>query len=188
MQKIGGKRAAVELSISTIVIVVLAVSMLILGLVLVRTIFSGAKSVADMSSDQMKNQIATLFGEAKKVVVYPDSKRVDVVQGELGGFGIGIKNLIQGSSSGKLFSYEVIVSDPDVQKKCGVTDTAILGLITTGRAEKDISLASGELTAGKVLFSTSVGDPQCTVRFRINVMVNNEPYGSELMDVSFKAA
>lgn len=188
MQKIGAKRGAVELSISTIVIVVLAVSMLILGLVLVRTIFTGAKNVADMSNDQLKNQISTLFGDARKVVVYPDSKRVDVTQGELGGFGIGIKNLNQGSASGTKFSYEVIVSDPDVQKKCGTTDATIMGLITTGRAEKDITLASGESTVGKVLFATAIGDPQCTVRFRINVKVNNEPYGSELMDVSFKSA
>ncbi len=187
MQKIGGKRGAVELSISTIVIVVLAVSMLILGLVLVRTIFSGAKNVADMSNDQLKNQISTLFGDARKVVVYPDSKRVDIVQGELSGFGIGIKNLNQGSSSGTKFSYEVMVSDPDVQTKCQTTDSAILALITTGRAEKDIPLASGESTVGKVLFLAEVGDPICTVRFRINVKINNEPYGSELMDVTFKA-
>jgi type II secretory pathway pseudopilin PulG len=187
MQKLGGKRAAVELSISTIVIVVLAVSMLILGLVLVKSIFTGAKNVADMSNEQLKNQISTLFGDQRKVVVYPDSKRVDITQGELNGFGIGIKNLNQGSSAGTKFSYEVIVSDPDVMKKCGVTDAAIIGLITTGRAENDIMLASGESTASKVLFTTATGDPLCTVRLRINVKVNNEPYGSELMDVTFKA-
>ena len=182
-----GKRGAVELSISTIVIVVLAVSMLILGLVLVKSIFTGAKNVADMSSDQMKNQISTLFGDEKRVVVYPDSKRVEVIQGEQGGFGIGIKNLREGSAATTKFSYEVIVSDADVQKKCGVNDAVILNLITTGRAEKDIPLASGELTVGKVLMTTGVGDPLCTVRFRINVMANSEPYGSELMDVTFKA-
>ena len=188
MQKISAKRGAVELSISTIVIVVLAVSMLILGLVLVKTIFTGAKKVADMSNDQLTNQISTLFGDAQGVVVYPNSKRVDIVQGTVDGFGIGIKNLNQGSSSGTKFSYEVIVSDPDVQKKCGTTDAAILALITTGRAEKDIALASGGVTVGKVLFTTGVGDPQCTVRFRINVNANNQAYGSELMDVTFKAA
>ncbi|MEK6953289.1 MAG: hypothetical protein AABX29_09845, partial [Nanoarchaeota archaeon] len=37
------KKAALELSIGTIVILVLAMSMLILGLILIRTIFTGAK-------------------------------------------------------------------------------------------------------------------------------------------------
>jgi hypothetical protein len=187
MQKIGGKKAAVELSISTIVVVVLAVSMLILGLVLVRTIFTGAKNVADMSNEQMKSQISELFGESRRVVVYPDSKRVDITQGEIGGFGIGVQNLREGSSTGVTFSYEVVVSDPDVQRKCGVTDTAILALIDTGRTERNLEIASGESWSGKVLFNTNIGDPLCTVRFRINVKVNNEPYGSEMMDIIFKA-
>ena len=42
------KRGAVELSVSTIVIVVLAMSMLILGIVLVKNIFSSANDIVDM--------------------------------------------------------------------------------------------------------------------------------------------
>lgn len=188
MQKIGGKKAAIELSISTIVIVVLGVSMLILGLVLVRSIFTGAKNVADMTDDQLKAQISAMFGDDRSIVVYPDSKQIDVVQGKKGDFGIGIKNRIQGSAADKKFSYEVIVSDAGVQKKCGTTDAAMLDLITVGQSEKDIPIASGGSYSTRVRFETSVGDPQCTVRFRINVRVNSEIYGSESMDVTFKAA
>ena len=43
IRKITGKKGAMELSMGTIVILVLAMSMLILGLVLIRTIFMGAK-------------------------------------------------------------------------------------------------------------------------------------------------
>jgi len=187
MQKVG-KRGAVELSISTIVIIVLAMAMLILGLVLVRTIFTGATSVASMTTDQLKNQVNTLFGADSKVVVYPDSQRIDVVQGTPTAFGIGVKNLNQGSASATTFSYVVSVSDPDVQKKCGVSSDTIMSYITTGRADTNIPIASGDLYVAKVLFETGSGTPLCTVRFRIDVSSNNQPYATSLMDVTFKAA
>ena len=59
MQK---KKGAMELSISTIVIIVLAMSMLIFGMILLKNIFGGAKDVVDMTNEQVKNQIAILFG------------------------------------------------------------------------------------------------------------------------------
>ena len=45
------KKGAMELSIGTIVIIVLAMSMLILGLVLIKTIFVGAKYNVDTIED-----------------------------------------------------------------------------------------------------------------------------------------
>lgn len=189
MQKIRGKKAAIEMSIGTIVVVVLAMSMLILGLVLIRTIFTGAKNVADMTNDQLTNQISQLFGADQKVAVYPNSKKIDIVQGTPNGFGIGIKNLRTGSTSAVKFSYEVVVSDPDVQTKCGVSDTEISKLITTGRSGPEMDIASGEVYSAPVLFSTQTGDPLCTVRFRVDVKAGGVPYGSpQVMDVTFKAA
>ena len=43
LKKISQKKGAIELSMTTIVILVLAMSMLILGLVLIKAIFTGAK-------------------------------------------------------------------------------------------------------------------------------------------------
>ncbi len=182
------KRAAIELSIGTIVIIVLAMSMLILGIVLVRTIFKGGIDVAEMTTDQLKNQVAQLFGDDKKLVVYPDSRHIDVEQGKTSGFGIGVKNVQPGSSVDTKFSYEVIVSDPDIRKKCNVGERDAEDWIVTGRSEDNIQIASGDSTATKVLFEIPVGSPLCTIRYRINVKVNNQPYASEIMDVTIKAA
>jgi hypothetical protein len=52
-----GKRGALELSIGTVVIIVLAMSMLILGLVLVKNIFSGAKYNIDQLNDKVTDEI-----------------------------------------------------------------------------------------------------------------------------------
>jgi hypothetical protein len=180
------KNGAIELSIGTIVIIVLAMSMLILGLVLVKNIFSGATDIVGMTNEQLKNQVSLLFGEDKRLVVYPDSRRVEIRQGKVNGFGIGIKNLQTGSTSSE-FSYEVVVSDPDVKQKCGVDESKIISMITTGRIESNIPLAPGEFTSSKVLFDTQVGDPLCTIRLRINVKVGSNPYATELMDITFRS-
>lgn len=57
------KKAALELSIGTIVVIVIGMSMLILGLVLVRTIFSGSVSSIDTLNEQVQNEIQNLFGD-----------------------------------------------------------------------------------------------------------------------------
>ena len=181
------KKAAMELSVSTIVIVVLAMSMLILGIVLVKNIFEGATNIADMTNDQLKNQVSILFGGDKKLVVYPDTQQRDIKQGDHDGFGIGIKNLIEGSNNVK-FSYEVIVSDTDIRKKCGVTEQEALDWIVTGRAEDNIELAPGEFTSGKVLFYIPEGTALCTLRYRVNVKVDGNSYQSKHFDITIKAA
>ena len=180
------KTGAIELSIGTIVIVVLAMSMLILGIVLVKNIFGGAMDITDMTNEQVKNQVSQLFGENKKLVVYPDTREIKVKSGGPGGFGIGIKNLLPGVTD-KKFSYEVVVSDPDIRSKCGVAEREAEGWITTGRAEDNIDLPSGEFTSGKVLISIPAGTALCTFRYRVNVMYGGTSYASELMDIIIKA-
>lgn len=63
------KKAALELSIGTIVIIVIAVTMLILGLVLVRTIMCGALVTSIDLTQKMKDQINKLFQETGEDVV-----------------------------------------------------------------------------------------------------------------------
>lgn len=183
-----GKRGAVELSISTIVIVVLAVSMLILGLVLIRTIFKSATSVADMTDDALKSQMNELYGEAKEVSVYPDSKQIDIsLEDGTGEFAIGIRNTESGSASKLNFEYDVSVSE--VAKGCDATPEEMLGKISLGKTsgEKPLEIKSGELIIKRVDFSVGVGDPICLVRYRIDVTLNGQPYGTEEMDVNFVA-
>lgn len=57
------REGALELSIGTIVVIVIGMSMLILGLVLVRTIFSGSISSVDTLNEQVQNEIQDLFGD-----------------------------------------------------------------------------------------------------------------------------
>jgi len=79
------KKGAFELSVGTIVIIVIAMAMLIMGLVLVRNIFTGATDSVDTINDRVKEQIAGLFadegadvvvklGEGKTLTVKPNDE------------------------------------------------------------------------------------------------------------------
>jgi Tfp pilus assembly major pilin PilA len=62
------KRAAMEMSVSTIVIIVIAVTMLILGIVLVRNIMCSAMSLTTDINANVKKEIASLFSSGGEVV------------------------------------------------------------------------------------------------------------------------
>ena len=62
MRKMGDKKAALELSIGTIVVIVLSVSMLILGIVLIRQIMCGALGLTSELNSKVKGEINQLFG------------------------------------------------------------------------------------------------------------------------------
>jgi len=69
--KAKNKKAALELSIGTIVILVIAMSMLILGLILVRTIFKSATGTVKQLDDGVRQEIQGVFNtdEDKDIVV-----------------------------------------------------------------------------------------------------------------------
>ena len=90
------KKAAIELSIGTVVIIVLAMTMLILGITLIRSIFSGAKDSVTQIDQGVKNEINKLFAEnaEKRLVLLPDSKLTKIEQGATGnGFAVAIRNV-----------------------------------------------------------------------------------------------
>lgn len=178
------KKAAVELSIGTIVIIVLAMSMLILGIMLVRNIFTSGIDIVRMTDQELKDQVSRMFGEDKKFVMYPSSRQVEIKIGETGGFGFGIKNLITGTQAQDVrFSYQVVVSDDDLRRKCGRTEQEVERWIVTGRSESNINLPPGEITAGKVLIDVPEGTVPCTFRLRVNAQQNNQPYATDIMDI-----
>lgn len=180
------RKAQMQMSVGTIVTIVLLMTVLILGLVLVRNIFGSATKVIDLTNEQLTEEVNKLFGEDKAVVVYPASRIMEVVQGEIDAFGIGIKNLL-GTAGGNTFSYETVVSDPDLQRKCGISENVVLGWISTGRAENDIPIPSGDKSTQRVLLDIPVGSPLCTFRLRVNVNSALGSYGTEFMDITIKA-
>jgi len=180
------KKAAMEMSVGTIVTIVLLMGVLVLGVFLIQRIFTSAKGAIDLTDQQLRDQINKLFAEESKIVIYPQTRFVEIKQEKTDGVGIGIRNLETGGGT-KKFSYEVVVSDPDLQKKCGISEEIAENWIVTGRAEKDIPIASGDFSSQKVLFEIPVGAPLCTIRYRVIVTPEGADQFSDFFDVKIKA-
>jgi len=178
------RRAAMEMSVGTIVTIVLLMFVLVLGIVLVQKIFSSAKGAIDLTDEQLKSEINKLFGEDKELVIYPSSRRVEIKQEREDGVGIGIKNLLQGASGTNTFSYEVIISDAS---DCVETKEEVAEWFTTGKSEDDIPIAVGKSAIQKVLFRIPSGTSLCTARFRVNVYAEGDAYATDFFDITAKA-
>ena len=176
------KKGAIELSIGTIVIIVLAMSMLILGLVLIKTIFTSSIYNVNQINDKVKDEINKLFAGDKKTVIYLPNQRATIKQNEDWGVAFAIKNLEKGSAQESKFSYEVVVSDPDVRKKCGLGERDIESWITTGRSDL-VTLSPGDIYYGIVRFSIPESAPICIVRFHLDVKKDNRHYATDFFDV-----
>jgi len=181
------KKGALELSIGTIVIIVLAMTMLILGLVLIRTIFTGAKYNVDTMNNKVMNEINKLFVEDKKTVIYLAGNEAEIKQGKTWGIAFGIKNLEQGVASSSKFDYEVIVSDPDIKKNCQITEQVAEDWIKTGRADS-VNIAPGDSYYGIVRFNVPTGAPLCTVRYHLEVKstgdLGSQDYATDFFDIT----
>jgi hypothetical protein len=185
---ISNKKAAMEMSVGTIVTIILLMSVLVLGVVLITNIFSGAKDVVDMGNEQLKAEMDKLFSKEDKISIYPQTRHKEIKQGEINGVGLGIRNKLSGASGETRFSYQVVVSDPDLEKKCGVRVTEAENWITTGRQEKSIAIPSGDFSSQKILFDIPVGAPLCTIRYRVNVDAGTQSYATDYFDITIVGA
>ncbi len=79
------KRAALELSVNTIVIIVLAITMLIIGMVLVRNIMCGALNLTTDINSKVRGEINRLFGQSAGEVqcIGASGEPVQMVPGQI---------------------------------------------------------------------------------------------------------
>lgn len=178
------KKGAMEMSVGTIVTIVLLVSVLILGIFLVQKIFASSSGAIDLTDQQLRSEINKLFSEDKKLVIYPGTKFIEIKHEEIDGVGVGIKNLVQGVAGAQTFSYEVVATDV---ADCGVTKEIAESWIVTGKGESGIPIPVGELSSQKVMFRIPVGAPICVARFRVNVFQEQTAYSTDAFDISIQA-
>ena len=174
------KRAAMEMSVGTIVTIVLLMVVLVLGLVLVRTIFSGAIENIDSIDQAVKGEINKLFSEddSRKIVVYPPTRFITIKKGNEDplGFGFSIRNV---DTTAGDFSYEIIVNDPDIRDKCSINIAEAEGWIQAGRSG-NVNIPPGNIMQDPefVRFIIPENAPPCIIRYGINVEKDNLQYGT----------
>ena len=85
------KKAALELSVNFLVILIISVVVLGFGIYLMQQIFAGANETVLTWNDRMKAEIESALDDGSLVAVSFDTK--DVHNGELATFGVGLLNI-----------------------------------------------------------------------------------------------
>ncbi|MFH1307977.1 MAG: hypothetical protein ABIH72_03925 [archaeon] len=181
-----GKKGALEMSIGTIVVIVLAMTMLILGLVLVRTIFQGAKYNVATMNDKVKDEISKLFVEDRKIVVYLSNQKAEIKQGDEWGVAWAVKNLQTGTTEAAKLSYDIEISDDNIRKNCGVSESEAQDWIKLGASESNIPVNPGDSTYRIVRISLPENAPLCLTRYRIDTKLDGQAYASEYFDIDIQ--
>ena len=170
------RKGALELSIGTIVVIVLAVSMLILGLVLVKNIFSGATYNVDQLNKNVEAEINKLFNErGEKIVMYLPNNQADVKQGKSYGVAFGVKNTVQGESTAGKFAYKVEASS--IQKGCQLTVQQANNYVILGDTGS-FDLLPGQTKFELVKVQPSSSAPLCEIKYTLSVTKDGQPYDS----------
>lgn len=135
MQK---KRGALDLSMNTIVVIVIGITILTLGLRWIYGVFGDIEETRRGVGEGMRQQIRETFGDSDDSInVIP--KTVSLEQGEKFDVGLGIRNTLSQRHS---FVYDIIVQDtPPNSDKNLVRSWFVSG------AGTPIGLDSGELQA-----------------------------------------
>ena len=182
-----GKKAQMEMSVGTIVTIVLLMTVLILGLVLVRTIFKSSIENVNSVDQAVKNQINQLFSEddSRRIVVYPTTRLITIKKGNQDylGFAFSIRNTDTTNPS-RIFAYEV---KSDGNSDCGVTSSEALSWIKAGK--------SGSITLGRsssmenpefVRFIVPDTAPACLIRY--TVLIDDGDYATVTTDLKVESS
>ena len=156
MKKNIHKKGAIELSMNTIIIVVIGITILTLGLRWIYNIFGGLQEQSDKIKTLSEEQITALFGASDKAVNIPSSI-ISVQQGKEYNLRVMMRNILPAPHA---FKYTVALEE----------GTAPVNSVRWYK--KDIKLNSGEGFEDIITFNTK-GYALGTYRFRVNLMCND---------------
>lgn len=159
-----------QMSVGTIVTIVLLMTVLILGLVLVRTIFKGAVENIGSIDQAVKAEINKLFAEDDRrgTIIYPPTREISIKKGDDGGFGFSIRNLLEEDET---FSYEVTAAEAS----CGLSLSKADDLIILGKSRSGINVKSGSILEDPVLITFKISEdiPLCSIAYNVDVEKSN---------------
>jgi len=177
------KKAAVELSITTVVVIVVGVASLLLLLVLVGKIGKGAVENIDRINQKVTEQVNQLFqSETTRVVISLAGNEAQVEKGQTFGVAFSVKNTAQGESSPGNFVYTVRASN--IQQGCQLSIPEADSYLILGNTGT-FTLSPGEKLGQARLIRIQPGStaPLCSIRYDLIVTKNGAPYESAFFDL-----
>ncbi len=184
------KKAAMEMSVGTIVTIVLLMSVLVLGLVLITNIFTGATTSVKTIDDKVKSEINNIFkNEGATLAFSPSDRKVKITQGTQGeGFAFAINNK---ATEQVTFTYKIYV-DPmyDLTAQCGqltIREAESWLLSKTGTVMLPRS-SSNKDNPELILYNIPTTAPTCTIPYTIDVNDKGELYSQSKVYVTIQQA
>ncbi len=114
MKKIKNKKGALELSVNTIIIIVIGVTLLVLGLQFVRGIITKGIDISDKAFEDANRQLSALGDNINEfVTIAPELVRIKA--GDTSGFVVFIKNIEENTYSNVVANIKT--SDEALKKK-----------------------------------------------------------------------
>ena len=164
------------MSVGTIVTIVLLMTVLILGLVLVRSIFISSTTSVDEIDKAVKDEINKLFAEdsSKRLVVYPSTRKVEIKKGDSGkGFALAIRNV--GNEEAK-FEYDIKAQEAN----CGMRLAEADALFSFNQKRGNLIIPAGNIMESPILVSFNIPEnaPPCDIVYSITMKQGAENYGA----------
>ncbi len=176
------REGALELSIGTIVVIVIGMSMLILGLVLVRTIFAGSTGTVDELNEQVQSEILNLFGNSQgNVVVKLGSAGIaEVKPGDRFNVAVGAQHPDGASITRDTLQYRISLAD-DSNENC----LRILGkeraeglFVTRVNNWNNFDTFSGSTAFSLIEIDVPSGTARCTQKVNVDMKLKEEQQAS----------
>lgn len=187
------RKGAVELSVGTIVILVIGMTMLVLGILLVRTIFSTATKSVELIDQGVTDEINELFSadSTKKVVVNLPDNEVDVKKGEGFGISFGIRNLIEDTESTN-FKYSISVpGQGSIERGCNLDPERANQYLKLNYELDNFNLPAGDTKPFFVRVEPSNSAPLCSISYQIKAEYYDgttlKPYDTEQFTINIVA-
>ncbi len=174
-----------EMSVGTIVTIVLLMSVLILGIFLIQKIGGVAKGAIDLTEKQLYTELNKLYeaNEDEKIILYPQTNILEIKKGKSDGFGLLINNRLE---TDETFSYEITLADKGT---CTMTESQIMSLINLGKERSNINLASGSILSNPLRINFAIPETAklCEVLYRLEVTTSDgSPYDGIDLQLTIK--
>jgi hypothetical protein len=183
-----GKKGALELSIGTIVILVLAMSMLILGLILIRTIFRGATGTVNELDESVKEEIKNIFVKEDELVLVKlgAEKTAEIpADGDTHNVAFGARTIDGTTVDIKQFKYKLSIDNnarDNCVKKIGEKKVENL-LIQPIGSKLPFDKFEGDKAFSLIEIRVPEGTTLCSQKFFIDVEDRGEPLGRDVFKV-----
>lgn len=169
------KKAGFEMSITTLVVIVIAVIILILGLVFVRQIFGTATKSVSQVDLQVRNQLQKLFGEeGRDIVVY--SKEINIrPTGESVSTAFAARNPIGGGVSNLRYKVTLTEGRDDCIAKNGKAAVESWFIIPKAlNTPQSFDSYEVDIAYGDIVMSIPKGTTLCTQRVSVKLMYDSK--------------